>query len=99
MDAVERYKQAKYQEGYRKERFFKETDRQPMGYGSRWCCSSDHVKQSSWYKRKEGAEFYLDQRTERRGTRSSMNKKLSRRVEKEKRELQTERTQASASGT
>ena len=50
-------------------------------------------------EKKEDVQFYIDQRTERKGTISSMDKKLSKRVEeKKRRELRAERMQASASG-
>ena len=49
-------------------------------------------------EKKEDFEFYQDHRTERKVTKSAMDKNLSKRgEEKEKRELRAERMQASAS--
>ena len=48
-------------------------------------------------EKKEDVEFYLDQRTERKGTMSNIDKKLCKRVEeKKKRESRLERMRASA---
>ena len=50
-------------------------------------------------EKKENVEFYLDQRTRRKGMISSMDKTFSKRVEeKERRELRADRMQTSATG-